>query len=1416
MATQEQNEGFETTDVIICGCGPTGALLSGLLGRMCVKNVVLEKELEIVTDPRGIALDEDGIRLLQELGLYKQVHGEIGQHIGWTLFTSGKNGLMTKPFMKMNLSTTEGGTGHVAAICHKQPVMEKNIRMVANSCPSSQLRLGSTIVGIEEERDFVRAQYIDKNGTQRTIQGRFFVGADGKTGFTRKRYLESKGVSLQTLSGYEYQETWVAMNWHMNLPTPETHPDFPLWKLNYTPEQVYDKFFPPGFRFIGNPGRPSVCGSFGPRSERLWRFEFVVDKGEDPHEMATWERTSEIVLPYLTHPGADCGVKDSVQYPIDCIHVLRSRPFTFAARSCNKWAVGRVVLCGDAAHVMPPFGGQGIASGFRDASGIAWRLALACRPGFDGSYEDLFNGWFLERKQQLDLSLAATVANGSLTTARNPTKIFFRDWILWLMQLVPSLRHRLELGPRAGGMQRYRFSPGMAFLPELAGGRCLPQVYCCAVHPSTKALSAKIQFTDDVFLNGPRANALLRLLVVVDDMEQAEKVWSELKTLELDEASNNEIRKDSAFFLIHSRLLPTRPASTSSDIPRQNVYRVATADEFGASDLCKNRPYPTGYDMYRIKKDVGGRNDTLLRHARIHSQDSTVAGQGTKAAPKETPQTVNQDASPSRTSTSASRSRILEGRAATLYDTQSTPASHSSGNSSGFAPYGNVRDPGAGLDSTFPRVSTPQIISDNPVGAIQPLGESLQAPVIFNQSHIAASMPPAPAVVGADASISTQTNPFNFSGHLETHPFVDQLTDVHSGQWLLEDDFDFTIFEHMGFSNTLHEPHLMHHEDNFSSPAHQKSERSNIRPAVLDLRQIWYIQISGTANEPDPDSGTVTPRDIPTTSVDNIDETYRVRMAKKLRPVLRDEPLPSIDFMNLCIHLFFTRFNVALPLIHSPTFRPTHSNALLVLSICSAGCLSLGSEISAKTGSMLFERVNKAILVAPWERNLPRTSDQTWNVVKASMIGQTYALLSGDPAHRATAAAYHGSLIALARHHKLFNPAPSFHLPDDPSAEALDKAWRTWAKQEELRRMAVLLYIHDAEISALFHHEPVFRHNAGYIPTVSSSELFCAPSAATWASLLRVEQREMQFGTSNYGSETTSAFDIGQRGMGGESQSAAVLQRGLKYRNILNVYNSLSGISASICECRHLDLLSFNMVSKFESDLLTWYASTPKDFKMSCNPSLQTEAPFSLLPLWHYNFLALSTDLNLLEIASGKEGSEVSSLIRESVTSWIRSLDSKRCLLHALFLQNLIVSTHMGALVAIHTPRILFSAAICWYCYMLYLPGSSSASMPWASSFPDGMFEPLNSLPEIQLLREGKSMDSTNIYPVPHILDETLAALPKILAANIAEMKADTLCVIECILRRLGTTGISLRFADIIQVFISGEKDSLKADQQAV
>lgn len=227
---------------------------------------------------------------------------------------------------------TEGYTGHVGVISHKQPALEKHLRSVIKGSRHSQLRSRCTLKSIEEDKDWVYTSYVDPEGNNRRIRARFLVGADGKTGYVRKQYLEPRGIKMEWAEQYvfshsscpayealtellglmcdrrcRYEETWVALNWEISLPTAETHPDFPLWKLGYSPEDVYDQFFPKDFRFLCNPRRPAVCGRFGQTKDRLWRFEFVVQAGEDPEEMSAPNRIREIVFPYLRHAGARYG-----------------------------------------------------------------------------------------------------------------------------------------------------------------------------------------------------------------------------------------------------------------------------------------------------------------------------------------------------------------------------------------------------------------------------------------------------------------------------------------------------------------------------------------------------------------------------------------------------------------------------------------------------------------------------------------------------------------------------------------------------------------------------------------------------------------------------------------------------------------------------------------------------------------------------------------------------------------------------------------------------------------------------------------------------------------------------------------------------------------------------------------------------
>jgi len=100
---------METCDIIIIGAGPTGSVLSAILSRSTPRprTITLERDTQITTDPRGIALDEDGIRLLQGVGLYKETFAEIGEGMGYFNFIPGKNDLSVPPFLRFNLATVD-------------------------------------------------------------------------------------------------------------------------------------------------------------------------------------------------------------------------------------------------------------------------------------------------------------------------------------------------------------------------------------------------------------------------------------------------------------------------------------------------------------------------------------------------------------------------------------------------------------------------------------------------------------------------------------------------------------------------------------------------------------------------------------------------------------------------------------------------------------------------------------------------------------------------------------------------------------------------------------------------------------------------------------------------------------------------------------------------------------------------------------------------------------------------------------------------------------------------------------------------------------------------------------------------------------------------------------------------------------
>jgi hypothetical protein len=272
-------------------------------------------------------------------------------------------------------------------------------------------------------------------------------------------------------------------------------------------------------------------------------------------------------------------------------------------------------------------GGQGIASGFRDAIGLAWRLAILCSSKTALNHEAILAAWYKERKQQLDKSLAATVRNGDMVNTKSSLQGFFRDWALWSMQLIPSWKHWLERGPRAEGPIWYTHEAGMPFLPGMKGGVCFAQTYCVSLsNTSADAhVSPTVQFTDDAIF-APDKRSLFQLVVLLPDFDALAKTLTQFDELNPSHTTSALFSYSEATLFIPRTSIHDSSTTHIPDAIADRVYRTATAEEFAQSNLCRGRPLPRGYNEDLMWESMAGKQFVVMRPDRfVFAACDTVA-----------------------------------------------------------------------------------------------------------------------------------------------------------------------------------------------------------------------------------------------------------------------------------------------------------------------------------------------------------------------------------------------------------------------------------------------------------------------------------------------------------------------------------------------------------------------------------------------------------------------------------------------------------------------------------------------------------------------------------------------------------------------------------------------------------------------
>ena len=201
----------------------------------------------------------------------------------------------------------------------------------------------------------------------------------------------------------------------------------------------------------------------------------------------------------------------------------------------------------------------------------------------------------------------------------------------------------------------------------------------------------------------------------------------------------------------------------------------------------------------------------------------------------------------------------------------------------------------------------------------------------------------------------------------------------------------------------------------------------------------------------------------------------------------------------------------------------------------------------------------------------------------------------------------------------------------------------------------------------------------------------------------------------------------------------------------------------------------------------------------------------SILALWHYTWISLYVDLNVLELAIGREGPDLSRSTIDYVDSWASSNESLRCLLHAWLLQDYIVRMPTGPFFAIHIPRILFSAAVIWHCFITYCPDDLS-STSGNHQTANGLVGYIRPLPEVQIMtcERDESESWVGAFPAAagiRFINESILRLQETLGSVSTQIKQQTLYTIADVLRRSSSYGIASRMADIIEILLSHDMD---------
>lgn len=369
-------------DVAIIGAGPVGLTLANLLGLAGVRTLVVEKLDRLIDYPRAIGIDDESLRTLQAAGLSGEVEGHITPDHWMRFFTASG-----QCFASIEPRTDEFGWSRRNAFI--QPQVDAILHQGLARFAHVRLLFGQELAHFSQDAHGVDLQLLAADGTRQALRARFMVACDGGNSAVRR----ALGIAFE---GRTKPNQWIVVDVRND---------------------------PLGTPHIGmhcDPDRPYVSAAL-PHGIR--RFEFMVMPGETEQELSRPDNLARLMRKVVADP--------------ERLDYIRKRVYTHNARLAAKFREGRVLLAGDAAHIMPVWQGQGYNSGLRDASNLAWKLAMVAR-GQAG--EALLDSYGQERRDHARSMIHLSEVAGDIFAPESRTAARLRDTVMLALNAVPPVK----------------------------------------------------------------------------------------------------------------------------------------------------------------------------------------------------------------------------------------------------------------------------------------------------------------------------------------------------------------------------------------------------------------------------------------------------------------------------------------------------------------------------------------------------------------------------------------------------------------------------------------------------------------------------------------------------------------------------------------------------------------------------------------------------------------------------------------------------------------------------------------------------------------------------------------------------------------------------------------------------------------